>query len=79
MYIAVVSTRRVSDVTEALFGASVSSSAMSELNKKMYDRLGEWRMRPLDKDVRVPGRDGDEPEVTRGCESLQRAGGCRSK
>jgi len=49
MYIAGVSTRRVSDVTEALFGASVSSSAMSELNKKVYDRLDEWRMRPLEK------------------------------
>jgi putative transposase len=49
MYIAGVSTRRVSDVTEALFGASVSSSAMSELNKKVYDRLDEWRSRPLGK------------------------------
>lgn len=49
MYIAGVSTRRVSDVTEALFGASVSSSAMSELNKKVYDRLDEWRNRALEK------------------------------
>ncbi len=49
MYIAGVSTRRVSDVTEALFGASVSSSAMSELNKKVYERLDEWRNRPLKK------------------------------
>ena len=49
MYIAGVSTRRVSDVTEALFGASVSSSAMSELNKKVYDRLDEWRNRRLEK------------------------------
>jgi transposase-like protein len=49
MYIAGVSTRRVSDVTEALFGASVSSNAMSELNKNVYDRLDEWRSRPLQK------------------------------
>ena len=49
MYLAGVSTRRVSDVTEALFGTSVSSSAMSELNKKVYDRLDEWRARPLEK------------------------------
>lgn len=49
MYLAGVSTRRVSDVTEALFGASVSASAMSELNKKVYDRLDEWRSRPLGK------------------------------
>jgi len=49
MYLAGVSTRRVSDVTEALFGASVSASAMSELNKKVYERLEEWRNRPLEK------------------------------
>lgn len=49
MYLAGVSTRRVSDVTEALFGESVSPSAMSELNKKVYDRLDEWRSRPLEK------------------------------
>ena len=49
MYLAGVSTRRVSDVTEALFGASVSPSAMSDLNKKVYDRLDEWRKRPLQK------------------------------
>lgn len=48
MYLAGVSTRRVSDVTEALFGASVSASAMSELNKKVYDRLEQWRNRPLE-------------------------------
>lgn len=49
MYIAGVSTRRVSDITEALFGAGVSSSAMSELNKKVYERLEEWRNRALEK------------------------------
>ena len=48
MYLAGLSTRRVSDVTEALFGASVSSSAMSELNQKVYERLETWRNRPLE-------------------------------
>ena len=49
MYLAGVSTRRVSDVTEALFGTSVSASAMSELNKTVYERLDVWRSRPLEK------------------------------
>ena len=49
MYLAGVSTRRVSDVTEALFGTSVSASAMSELNKTVYERLDAWRSRPLEK------------------------------
>ncbi len=49
IYLAGVSRRRVSDITEALFG----SSAMSELNKKIYDRLDEWRSRPLKENTRM--------------------------
>src|SRR5262249_43570923 len=36
MYLAGVSTRRVEDITEALWGLRVSSSTVSELNKKIY-------------------------------------------
>jgi transposase-like protein len=36
MYLAGVSTRRVEDITEALWGTRVSSSTVSELNKKIY-------------------------------------------
>jgi transposase-like protein len=40
--------RRVEDVTEALWGTRVSSSTVSELNKKIYERIEQWRMRPLE-------------------------------
>jgi transposase-like protein len=48
MYLAGVSVRRVEDVTEALWGTRVSSSTVSELNKKIYERIEQWRMRPLE-------------------------------
>ena len=47
MYLAGVSTRRVEDVTELLWGSRVSASTLSELNKKAYDRIEAWRNRPL--------------------------------
>jgi transposase-like protein len=48
MYLAGVSVRRVEDVTEALWGTRVSSSTVSELNKRIYERIEQWRMRPLE-------------------------------
>jgi transposase-like protein len=39
MYLAGVSVRRVEDVTEALWGTRVSSSTVSKLNKKIYERI----------------------------------------
>ena len=47
MYLAGVSVRRVEDITEALGGAKVSSSTISELNQKIYGKIEEWRMRPI--------------------------------
>jgi putative transposase len=47
MYLAGVSVRRVEDITEALWGSRVSPSTVSELNKKIYKRIEEWRTRPL--------------------------------
>ena len=47
MYLAGVSVRRVEDITEALWGCKVSSSTISELNKKAYVHIEEWRNRPL--------------------------------
>ena len=47
MYLAGVSVRRVEDVTEALWGTRVSSSTVSELNQKIYERIDQWRERPL--------------------------------
>ena len=36
------------DITEALWGARVSPSTVSELNKKVYERIEEWRNRPIE-------------------------------
>ena len=47
MYLAGVSVRRVEDVTEALWGSKVSPSTISELNKKAYVNIENWRKRPL--------------------------------
>jgi len=48
MYLAGVSVRRVEDITEALWGTRVSSSTVSELNKKIYGQIHEWRQRPIE-------------------------------
>ena len=42
MYLAGVSVRRVEDITEALWGTRVSPSAVSDLNKKIYERIEAW-------------------------------------
>ena len=47
MYLAGVSVRRVEDITEALWGSKVSPATISELNKKAYVHIGDWRNRPL--------------------------------
>ena len=47
MYLAGVSVRRVEDITEALWGTKVSPSTVSELNKKAYVHIEEWRNRTL--------------------------------
>ena len=48
MYLAGVSVRRVEDITEALWGCKVSSSTISELNKKAYEHIEQWRNWPLE-------------------------------
>jgi len=47
MYLAGVSVRRVEDITQALWGTRVSPSTVSELNKKIYVKIEEWKNRPL--------------------------------
>ena len=47
MYLAGVSVRRVEDITEALWGTKVSSGTVSNLNKQIYDKIDNWRNRPL--------------------------------
>ena len=53
MYLAGVSVRRVEDITEALWGSRVSPSTISELNKKAYVNIENWRKRPLTGPVSV--------------------------
>ena len=47
MYLAGVSVRRVEDITEALWGTRVSPGTISNLNKKAYEHIEEWRVRSL--------------------------------
>ena len=47
MYLAGVSVRRVEDITETLWGSKVSPATISELNKKAYVHIEDWRNRPL--------------------------------
>jgi transposase-like protein len=48
MYLAGVSVRRVEDITEALWGTRVSPGTVSNLNKKIYVKIEEWRNRPIE-------------------------------
>ena len=47
MYLAGVSVRRVEDITEALWGTKVSPGTISNLNKKAYEHIEQWRTSPL--------------------------------
>lgn len=48
MYLAGVSVRRVEDITEALWGSRVSTGTLSNLNKKVYSKINEWRNQPIE-------------------------------
>lgn len=47
MYLAGISTRRIEDVSEILWGASVSAATVSNLNEKALEAVEEWRSGPL--------------------------------
>ncbi|BAN78229.1 IS256 family transposase [Adlercreutzia equolifaciens] len=47
MHLAGVSTRRIEDVSEILWGSSVSAATVSNLNEKAFESVEEWRCRPL--------------------------------
>ena len=44
-----VSTRRIEDVSEILWGSSVSAAIVSNLNEKAFASVEEWRNRPLER------------------------------
>lgn len=48
MYLAGVSVRRVEDITEALWGTKVSPGTISNLKKKVYKSIEQWRNRPIE-------------------------------
>ncbi len=47
MYVEGVSTRKVTEITEALCGLEVSKSQVSALTQKLDAEIGQWRQRPL--------------------------------
>ena len=49
MCLAGVSARRIEDVSEILWGSSVSASTVSNLNEKAFASVEERRNRPLDR------------------------------
>lgn len=48
MYLAGVSVRRVEDITEALWGTKVSPGTISNLNKKVYVKIEQWRNQAIE-------------------------------
>lgn len=58
MYLAGVSVRRVEDITEALWGTRVSSSTISDLNKKTYENIEKWRNLPITEEFAYVFLDG---------------------
>ena len=47
MYLAGVSTRRVDDISQALWGERMPSQTLSDQLKKVYVQIDQWRQRPL--------------------------------
>ena len=58
MYLAGVSVRRVEDITQALWGTRVSPGTVSNLNKKIYERIEQWRNRPIEDNLPYVYLDG---------------------
>lgn len=46
MHLAGVSSRRIEDVSEILWGSSVSAATVPDLDEKAFASAGEWRNRP---------------------------------
>ncbi|WP_314031486.1 IS256 family transposase [Mogibacterium timidum] len=68
MYPAGVSVRRVEDITEALWGTKVSPGTISNLNKKAYEHIEEWRTGHLSGDYPYVYVDGVFLKRSRGGE-----------
>lgn len=66
MYLAGVSTRRIEDVSELLWGAPVSSGTVSNLNERAFASIEAWRQRPLEGDCPYVFVDGIYLKRSRG-------------
>ena len=53
MYLAGVSTRRVDDISQLLWGDRMPSQTLSDRLKKVYAEIDAWRERPLEQDIRM--------------------------
>lgn len=49
MHLAGASTRRIEDVSEILWGSSVSAATVSNLNERAFEAVEAWRSRPLER------------------------------
>ena len=58
MYLAGVSVRRVENITETLWGTRVSPGTISNLNKKVYEKIEAWRNQPIEDDFPYVYLDG---------------------
>jgi putative transposase len=58
MYLAGVSVRRVENITETLWGTRVSPGTISNLNKKVYEKIEAWRSRPIEEEIPYVYLDG---------------------
>jgi transposase-like protein len=47
MYLAGVSTRRVDDISQALWGERMPSQTLSDKLRRVYAQIDQWRQRPL--------------------------------
>ena len=72
MYLAGVSVRRIEDITETLWGTKVSPGTISNLNKKVYVKIEEWRNRPIIGEHPYVYLDGIVLKRSLGRRSLQR-------
>lgn len=66
MYLAGVSTRRIEDVSEILWGAGVSAGTVSNLNDRAFKAVDEWRCRPLAREYPYACIDGIYLKRSRG-------------
>ena len=48
MYLAGVSTRRVDDISQLLWGERMPSQTLSDKLKRVYGEIDKWRTRPLE-------------------------------